>query len=691
MATVYSGKRYNSDSSCWWRIRADYSGTSATAYADVGPSGWSIFLRFTTGTNTFSASAKTWYASNNGKAGNKLGSLSISETSSTTITQTCSGSTWGGTVNGSSSVTIPAQKATFNLNILLPNGNEPSGTGAAGSVERSINGGSYARKYNEEASSYAIGTTFAYRNFSPGTGLHLASVSGVSPTNTTGPWSLTLNSGTTVTFKTAWNTYKVKYNANGGSGSMSNTSATYGTAFNLRSNSFTRTGYTFAGWATSSGGSVVYSNGASVNNLTTTNGGTVNLYAKWNVNSYYLDLNGRLDGTSSGGISPHGYATVTVGGSNKGSLTDYYTAHPYGTSYSISNIGANWGYQYNGVYSGSLSGSIGASTTAVVLNFSTKKPWDVGITGTVTGPFGIDLNWSATGLNISNYVVYANGTQIYSGTGTSYSFAAAEETTYNFYVVATNVGGSTTSSTVTYTTPADQAKIRIKGKKLPDTLQKVEYIQTDGAQLINLGKVGDSVSQYDIQFIADSHRQLMGYGGSGSEYWGATDTTIYEAGGQRGSTTDTTQRRNITWTYSYRDGISKVEYDGVTISNGNGASKNVDNVDYKLFNISADASGQYGCACRLYGLTIYHYDNKVHELIPCYRKSDGVIGLYDAAGGKFYTNEGTGNFTKGPDTQIGEGWLKGKTYLKKDGAWIKAKKLYIKVNGQWKIASNYES
>ena len=203
MATLYGTKRYNGAGTCWWRLRVDYSGTSATAYVDVGPSGWSIWLRFTTGTNTFSKSAATYYASNNGGSSNKLGSIAISETSSTTITQTCSGSDWGGDVNSYSSVTIPAQKASFNLNVLLPNGNEPYDTGAAGYVERSINGGTYEKKCNEDANTYAIGTTFAYRNFSPGTGLHLSSVSGVSPTNTTGPWSLTLNSGTTVTFQTA--------------------------------------------------------------------------------------------------------------------------------------------------------------------------------------------------------------------------------------------------------------------------------------------------------------------------------------------------------------------------------------------------------------------------------------------------------------------------------------------------------
>ena len=52
----------------------------------------------------------------------------------------------------------------------------------------------------------------------------------------------------TATFTETANTYKVKYNANGGSGSMSNSTHTYGTAKKLTANGFTRTGYTFAGW-----------------------------------------------------------------------------------------------------------------------------------------------------------------------------------------------------------------------------------------------------------------------------------------------------------------------------------------------------------------------------------------------------------------------------------------------------------
>lgn len=78
------------------------------------------------------------------------------------------------------------------------------------------------------------------------------------------------------------NTYTVRYNGNdNSSGSTSSSSHTYNELKSLTLNEFTRTGYTFAGWATSASGSVTYSNGQSVSNLTPTNGDIVNLYAVW--------------------------------------------------------------------------------------------------------------------------------------------------------------------------------------------------------------------------------------------------------------------------------------------------------------------------------------------------------------------------------------------------------------------------
>lgn len=248
MVTLYSDKRWNGEGSCYWRIRVDYSANSASVYVDVGPSGWSIWLRFTTGNNTFTKNAATYYASNNGTGSNLLGTLSINPNSATTITQTCSGSSWGGSVNGSSSVTIPQQNASFNLNILNPDDSEPYQTGEAGTVEQSINGGSYTRVYNEGANSYPLGTTFNYRNFTPGAHRELSSVTGISPGNTTGPWSLTLSSsGASVNFKTAWKNYTFRTYKGEGTTEISTITQQYNTTYNVP-HPTPPTGYLFAGF-----------------------------------------------------------------------------------------------------------------------------------------------------------------------------------------------------------------------------------------------------------------------------------------------------------------------------------------------------------------------------------------------------------------------------------------------------------
>ena len=85
-------------------------------------------------------------------------------------------------------------------------------------------------------------------------------------------------------FNQTANPYTIVFNKNAtdATGSMSNQDMTYDIPANLNANSYTRTGYTFAGWATSTAGSVVYTDGAEVNNLATS--GQFNLYAKWDAN-----------------------------------------------------------------------------------------------------------------------------------------------------------------------------------------------------------------------------------------------------------------------------------------------------------------------------------------------------------------------------------------------------------------------
>ena len=161
--------------------------------------------------------------------------------------------------------------------------------------------------------------------------------------------------------------YTISYNANGGSGAPSAQTKYYGKALTLSSTKPTRTGYAFQGWATSASGGVAYASGASY-----TANASVTLYAVWKANTYYLDINGYLDGSGQNNISGYGTCDVYINGSLvSNDISDYYTAHNYGSTYEIKDIKATTGHTYNGVHSGSLSGTI-TSTTGVSLNFTTN-------------------------------------------------------------------------------------------------------------------------------------------------------------------------------------------------------------------------------------------------------------------------------------------------------------------------------
>ena len=88
------------------------------------------------------------------------------------------------------------------------------------------------------------------------------------------------------------NTYTVVYNGNGNTGgSTASSMHTYDVAKALTANGFTKTGYTFAGWAETPNGVVKYSDQAPVKNLSYTDGAVVNLYAVWTPVSYKITYN----------------------------------------------------------------------------------------------------------------------------------------------------------------------------------------------------------------------------------------------------------------------------------------------------------------------------------------------------------------------------------------------------------------
>ena len=65
--------------------------------------------------------------------------------------------------------------------------------------------------------------------------------------------------------------------------------------------------------------------------------------------------------------------------------------------------------------------------------------------------------------------------------------------------------------------------------------------------------------------------------------------------------------------------------------------------NFWLFNNSWESS--YYASMKLYYFKAWSSWTLVREMIPCYRKSDSVIWLYDIVNDVFYTNAGSGTFT----------------------------------------------
>ncbi len=123
--------------------------------------------------------------------------------------------------------------------------------------------------------------------------------------------------------------------------------------------------------------------------------------------SYYLDVNGLLDGENSGNTDNYGTFDVYIDGVQKANdVTDYYIQWPTGTKYEIKDIKAIGGHVYNGVVEGSLSGTIGSSKVNIRLSFSTPSPDPASITASSYN-VSLDLSgkhsqtvWITTGGNM---------------------------------------------------------------------------------------------------------------------------------------------------------------------------------------------------------------------------------------------------------------------------------------------------
>ena len=249
------------------------------------------------------------------------------------------------------------------------------------------------------------------------------------------------------------NTYTLTFNANGGSGNTVTQNLKYQTSTALTANSYTRDGYSFAGWATSSSGSVAYADGANYS----INDGNTTLYAQWTADSYSITYN--LDGGTNAGSNPASFtietADITLGVPTK----TYYT---FGGWYTTNN------------YSGSSVTSIPKGSTGNQVFYAkwTLASYSVlfnanGGSGSMTSqaiPYNTQATLTAnsftkTGNNFTGWNTQPNGTGTSYANQASFTMEGANTTLYaqwtpkSYTVTFDKQGGTTpspTSKTVTY-------------------------------------------------------------------------------------------------------------------------------------------------------------------------------------------------------------------------------------------------
>ena len=85
----------------------------------------------------------------------------------------------------------------------------------------------------------------------------------------------------TIYAKWVANTYTIHYHLGIENASLADSPAIYDKDVTLRPNVYAKRGYTFAGWARTEGGEVVYTDKETVRNITSVNGAEIDLYAVW--------------------------------------------------------------------------------------------------------------------------------------------------------------------------------------------------------------------------------------------------------------------------------------------------------------------------------------------------------------------------------------------------------------------------
>ena len=248
------------------------------------------------------------------------------------------------------------------------------------------------------------------------------------------------------------NTYKVSYNANGGTGAPSAQTKTYGTALTLSTTKPTRTGYTFQGWGTSASDTTVdFNPGGSY-----TGNAVITLYAIWTVITYKVtfDANG---GTGAPSAVYKKYTEWLTLPSTKPTRTNY-TFKGWGTSKSASIVAYEAGGTYQANKAITLYALWKSSYTAPRISNLSVNRTDSGDGGTARFSWTSDKNVSSITIKwkLSTASSYPSGNtisiypdDISGAVNTPFGSGSLDkDNTYDVQIIVTDSNGSSTKTVV---------------------------------------------------------------------------------------------------------------------------------------------------------------------------------------------------------------------------------------------------
>lgn len=411
--------------------------------------------------------------------------------------------------NSQNPKTLIANWGTNSYYITVVSNNETKGTITSG-------GGSYAygSSYLLEA---APNTGYKFDKWQFSDGLNN---NGTSNSN---PYQGTMGtSGGTATAYFKGISYSIKFNANGGSGSMSNqTGLEYGVGTAINENTFTPpTGKSFIGWAISSnsGAEAVYSDGGIITSGTTTDNGIVNLYAKWGNQTYSITVS--VENNIGGTVSTN--KTSCEYGSSFTLTASPFTGYNF-TRWTLSG-GVGSGTSTSTTYNGTMGASNGtaiATFTPITSTITFNRNNGSGGTGSITATYGqampsITLPTRTNYKFIGYYDARTGGTQYYTASGGSAKnwdktsnttlYAHWEQTSNNVTLDSRGGTGGSTSvqatngSAMPTITPPTKEGHRFLGY-FDNTTGGTQYYTSSGTSARTWNKTGNQILYAHWQFV----------------------------------------------------------------------------------------------------------------------------------------------------------------------------------------------